>query len=193
MIAGLRTRGPIATQPIERVEEDCVDSKHVEELSQHLECTWNMLMTPGAKIPLLAKKIHGCQTSKTLSVPCTREFAVPRARRGLELHRSPKLARVRSQWNLALAAQLRVRSQWGFVLVAMLRVCWRNFGCSRSEAEAMHKPGEHPKPRLHSKLRCGHCRIFGQHGRPLFFSGPHGRAHLALYVLELSCQVPVCA
>ena len=73
-------RRPIPRTSIQRVEEGRVDRKHVEELSQHLECTWNMLMAPGAEIPMLARerKAHRCQKSKKLSVPCTREFAVLR-------------------------------------------------------------------------------------------------------------------
>ena len=35
-----------------------------------------MLVAPCAEIPMLSKKVHGCQKSKQLSVPCTREFAV---------------------------------------------------------------------------------------------------------------------
>ena len=71
-------RRPIPRTSIQRAEEGRADSKHAEELSQHLECTWNMLMAPGAEIPMLSKKVHGCQKSQKMSVPCTREFAVIR-------------------------------------------------------------------------------------------------------------------
>ena len=50
-----------------------VDSKHVDDLSQHLECTWNMLMAPCAKLPMLSKKSPRVSKVKSL---CTREFAV---------------------------------------------------------------------------------------------------------------------
>ena len=41
-------------------------------------------MAPRAEIPMLSRerKVHGCQKSKKLSVPCTREFAV-RSGRGI--------------------------------------------------------------------------------------------------------------
>ena len=68
-----KVRMPIPRTSIERVDEGRVDSKHVEDLSRHLECTRIMLMAPCAKIPMLSKKVHGCQKSKVL---CTREFAV---------------------------------------------------------------------------------------------------------------------
>ena len=69
-------RRSISWTSIHRVDEGRVDSKHVKDLSQHLECTYIMLMAPRAEIPMLSKKVHGCQKSKQLSVPCTREFAV---------------------------------------------------------------------------------------------------------------------
>ena len=58
-------RRPIPRRSIQRVEEGRVDSKHVDDLFQHLECTCNMLMAPCAKVPMLSKKSL-----------CTREFAV---------------------------------------------------------------------------------------------------------------------
>ena len=58
---------------IQRVEEGRVNSKHVEDLSQHLECTCRMLMAPYAKIPTLSKKSPRVSKVKSL---CTREFAV---------------------------------------------------------------------------------------------------------------------
>ena len=64
---------PIPRTSIERAEEGRVDSKHVEDVFQHLECTCLMLMAPCAKIPMLSKNVHGCQKSKVL---CTCEFAV---------------------------------------------------------------------------------------------------------------------
>ena len=69
-------RRPIPRTSVQRVEESRVDSKHVKGLSRHLECTWLMLVAPCTEIPMLSKKVHGCQKSKELSVPCTREFAV---------------------------------------------------------------------------------------------------------------------
>ena len=66
-------RRSIPRTSISRVEEGRVDSKHVKGLSQHLIWTWNMLMAPCAQIPMLKKKLHGCQNSKVL---CTCEFAV---------------------------------------------------------------------------------------------------------------------
>ena len=38
---------------IEHVKEGHVDSKHVDDLFQHLECTQIMLMVPCAKSPML--------------------------------------------------------------------------------------------------------------------------------------------
>ena len=58
---------------IQCVKEGHVNSKHVEDMSSHLACTHHMLMAPGAEIPMLPKKVHGCQKSKSL---CTCEFAV---------------------------------------------------------------------------------------------------------------------
>ena len=71
-------RRPIPRTSVQRVEEGRVDSKHIftKDLTQHLGCTWLMRVAPCAEIPMLWKKVHGCQKSKTLSVPCTREFAV---------------------------------------------------------------------------------------------------------------------
>ena len=66
---------PIPRTSIQRAEEGLVDSKHVEGLSQHLECTQIMLMAPGAKVPMLSKKGPRVSTVKSL---CTREFAVAR-------------------------------------------------------------------------------------------------------------------
>ena len=66
-------RRPIPRRSIQRVEEGRVDSKHVEDLSRHLECTRIMLMAPCAKIPMLSKKSP--RVSKVKS-RCTREFAV---------------------------------------------------------------------------------------------------------------------
>ena len=82
--AELEVWRPIPRTSIQRVEEGRVDSEHVEDLSQHPECTRIMLMAPRAETPMLSreKKVHGCQTSKQLSVPCTREFAVNRERAG---------------------------------------------------------------------------------------------------------------
>ena len=54
-------RRPIPRTSIQRVEEGRVDSKHVDDLSQHLICTRNMLMAPRTEIPMLSKKVHGCQ------------------------------------------------------------------------------------------------------------------------------------
>ena len=71
-------RRPIPRTSIERVEEGRVDSKHVDDLSQHLECTRIMLMAPCAKNPMLSKKSP--QVSKVKSL-CTREFAVVRGER----------------------------------------------------------------------------------------------------------------
>ena len=47
---------PIPWTSIQCAEEVRVDSKHVDDLSQHVECTRIMLMAPCAKIPMLSKK-----------------------------------------------------------------------------------------------------------------------------------------
>ena len=49
-------RRSILRTSIQRVEEGRVDSKHVNDLSQHLECTCLMLMAPRAEIPMLSRK-----------------------------------------------------------------------------------------------------------------------------------------
>ena len=69
----VEVRRSIPRTSIQRVEEGRVDRKHVEDLSQHLECTWIMLMAPGAKIPMPSKKSPRVSKVKSL---CTREFAV---------------------------------------------------------------------------------------------------------------------
>ena len=62
-------RRPIPRTSIQRarVEEGRIDGKHVEDLSQHLECTWLMLMAPGAKIPMPSnKKSTGVKIQKSM-------------------------------------------------------------------------------------------------------------------------------
>ena len=55
-------RRPIPRTSIWRVEEGRADSKHADDLFQHLECTRIMLMAPCVKIPMLSKKARGCHT-----------------------------------------------------------------------------------------------------------------------------------
>ena len=67
-------RRSIPRTSIQRVEEGRVDSKHVEDLSQHLTCTCNMLMAPCAEIPVLSDKPStGVKSQKPyapVSLPC---------------------------------------------------------------------------------------------------------------------------
>ena len=66
--AGVRRSIPRTS--IERAEEGRADSKHVDDLPQHLTCTWNMLMAPCAEIPMPEKKVHECQKSlEPVSLP----------------------------------------------------------------------------------------------------------------------------
>ena len=63
-------RRPIPRTSIQRVEEGRVDSKHVKGLSQHLECTWLMLVAPCAEIPMLSgKKRPRVSNVKTIVSP----------------------------------------------------------------------------------------------------------------------------
>ena len=71
--AEVRRSIPRARMSIQRVEEGRVDSKHVEDWSQHLTCTGIMLMAPCPEIPMLSKKSPRVSKVKSL---CTREFAV---------------------------------------------------------------------------------------------------------------------
>ena len=48
-------RRSIPRTSIRRAEESRTDSKHVEDLSQHLECKWIMRMAPRAEIPMLSE------------------------------------------------------------------------------------------------------------------------------------------
>ena len=54
--AAAEVRRPIPRTSVQRAEEGRADRKHVEDLSQHLECTWIMLMAPRAEIPMLSRE-----------------------------------------------------------------------------------------------------------------------------------------